>query len=632
MRCKSFPVLMAIIITLMCATAAQAQKLAISVTDLKITSGLSAADGEQLTKKLLNELAALRAYEVLDIAKRDELLREQQFQMTGACDQSSCLVEVGKLLGVNKMVGGSIGKLGSAYSVELQMVDVKTSAVDMPFSREYTGDVSALLKAMKEAAAEFSKWKPAPKAQAIAPLSADYGGLVVRSTPEGGRIFLDGNDVGLTPGQISKIEAGDHQVIVTKEGYSSFSQTVRVSKNVTAMVNAVLTREYGTLNITSEPANAAVYIDGAPKGTVTSSGLKVAGLGIGVHKIRVSKAGHQPYEVEMTVENGEGNALHAVLTPKPGSIVITSTPSGAQVSVDGRPQGNTPCSVTNLFPGTYNVKVEKPGYEDGQLSVSVGPGESVARSVVLRTPPSYPSPRGEGRVGLTPLGGGEFRNEKDGSILIEIPAGSFTMGSNDYDNEKPVHTVYLDKYYIGKYEVTVGQFKKFCNATGKTMPEQPSWNNRDDHPVVNVSWNDAKAYCDWAGLRLPTEAEWEKAARGTDGRTYPWGNAWDNTKCNSRENGDRYSNTSPVGSFPSGVSPYGCYDMAGNVWEWCNDWYDKNYYGSSPSSNPTGPSSGDLRVLRGGGWYNGADLCRSADRFRDFPDIRYYYVGFRVAR
>ena len=295
MRCKSFPVLMAIIITLMCATAAAAQKLTVSVMDLNVTEGLSAKEVVMLTDKLLNEFVNTGSYKVVERSKRDEILKEVGFQQSGACDQSSCLVQAGQQLGVQKMVGGTIGKMGSVFAVELRMMDVKTGEIDMAFSREYTGDVSALLKAMKEAAAEFSKWKPAPKAQAIAPLNVDYGGLVIRSTPLGARIFLDGADVGTTPGQLSKIEAGDHQVIITKEGYSSFSQTVKVGKNVTATVNAVLTREYGTLTITSEPANTTVYIDGVPKGTVTGSGLKVAGLGIGVHKIKVSKTGYQAY-------------------------------------------------------------------------------------------------------------------------------------------------------------------------------------------------------------------------------------------------------------------------------------------------------------------------------------------------
>ena len=213
----------------------------------------------------------------------------------------------------------------------------------------------------------------------------------------------------------------------------------------------------------------------------------------------------------------------------------------------------------------------------------------------------------------------EFLNERDSSILIEIPAGSFIMGSNDDKDRKPVHEVYLDKYFIGKYEVTNSQYKKYCDATGYPYPEDAKYSgmtayfiNYPNYPVVNVSWNEAKAYCDWACLRLPTEAEWEKASRGTDGRNYPWGNSWDASKCikNIYEKGNQ--NTSPVGSIPAGISPYGVYDMAGNVWEWCNDWYGEKYYQSSPCRNPTGPSSGSYRVLRGSSWL---DIANNIGRF-----------------
>jgi len=249
--------------------------------------------------------------------------------------------------------------------------------------------------------------------------------------------------------------------------------------------------------------------------------------------------------------------------------------------------------------------------------------------------------------GLTNIGTNEkrfkeYRNEKDGSILIEIPAGEFTMGSNvGESDEKPMHQVYLDRYYIGEYEVTVGQFRKFCTASGRTMPDQPSWNSGDNYPVVNVSWNDAKAYCDWAGLRLPTEAEWEKAARGTDGRKRPWGDQWDSGKCNSGGSisTDGYEKTSPVGSFPKGASPFGALDMVGNVWEWCADWYDNEYYSRSANNNPTGPSSGvsysngtTPRVLRGGSWNDPLSDCRSARR--NHYDLRGMtnQWGFRIAQ
>lgn len=235
----------------------------------------------------------------------------------------------------------------------------------------------------------------------------------------------------------------------------------------------------------------------------------------------------------------------------------------------------------------------------------------------------------------------EYRNEKDRSVLIYIPAGEFTMGSEEGGSgEKPVHKVYLDGYYISKYEVTNKQYKKFCDETGRSYPSDPGFSGMSsyftsypDYPVVNVSWNDAKAYCAWAGLRLPTEAEWEKAARGTDSRKYPWGNEDPGTsKCNMSGTEDGYKYTSPIGSYKGGRSPFGCYDMAGNVWEWCNDWSGNNYYRDSEYRNPKGPSSGSYKLCRGGSWYFVAYSVRSAYRAGDKPSRIDNICGFRPAK
>jgi serine/threonine-protein kinase len=246
--------------------------------------------------------------------------------------------------------------------------------------------------------------------------------------------------------------------------------------------------------------------------------------------------------------------------------------------------------------------------------------------------------RSSGAVGAagaspSPCAGEERINPKDGAVMIYIPAGEFLMGSNNgYDDEKPQRRVYLDGYWIYKYPVTVAQYRKFCRVTGRQEPPPPYWGWEDDHPIVNVSWHDAVAYCEWAGVRLPTEAEWEKAARGTDGRKYPWGNEWDGSKCANSVGSNNLRSTAPVGSYPQGVSPYGVHDMAGNVWEWCADWYDGNYYRSAPSKNPQGPSSGERRVLRGGSWNRvGENNFRAADRNRYNPDYRWYNNGFRCA-
>lgn len=222
-------------------------------------------------------------------------------------------------------------------------------------------------------------------------------------------------------------------------------------------------------------------------------------------------------------------------------------------------------------------------------------------------------------------------NPKDGAEMIWIPAGEFTMGSNDLDDAKPPHKVYLDGYWIYKTEVAVSQYRKFCKATRRKMPPAPSWGWKDNHPVVNVTWSDATAYAKWAGVRLPTEAEWEKAARGTDGREYPWGNKWDASKC-ANSVGRRLSGTRPVGSYPQGVSPYGVHDVAGNVMEWCADWYDAGYYAKKMNRNPKGPRSGKYRMFRGGSWgLTIPGLFLPALRYYTNSDRRDVSLGFRCA-
>ena len=276
----------------------------------------------------------------------------------------------------------------------------------------------------------------------------------------------------------------------------------------------------------------------------------------------------------------------------------------------------------------------------------------------------------------------------DRAEMVLVPAGEFIMGSDEdeidrllqgwpkakrenFDDEIPRHRVYLDAFYIDKYEVTNARFQQFVQATGhRTQAEREgsgyvdkgekfeqvngaNWRtprgpgssiaSLEQHPVVQVSHEDAKAYCAWAGKRLPTEAEWEKAARGTDGQIYPWGNQFDGKQANfcdancetnwkdSAAN-DGYRYTAPVGSYEGGKSPYGAYDMAGNVWEWVADWYDANYYRNSPARNPQGPASGDQAVLRGGGWDDNALDVRAPNRYRDAPANRYDDLGFRCAK
>jgi serine/threonine-protein kinase len=268
--------------------------------------------------------------------------------------------------------------------------------------------------------------------------------------------------------------------------------------------------------------------------------------------------------------------------------------------------------------------------------------------------------------------GSTLISETDGMTQVFVPGGDFTMGSDSssYANERPVHTVFLDSYWIDQTEVTNAMFEAFvaqssyqtdAEKTGSSIVFNPdsgsngpiqgadwqhplgpdsSQSNLAEYPVVHVSWNDARMYCEWAGRRLPTEAEWEKAARGTDGRTFPWGNEFDGTRLNfadvnlkaswgNNNFDDGFQLSAPVGSYPLGASPYGALDMVGNAWEWVNDWADEAYYQSSPSGNPGGPDSGEYHVLRGGSWHDPEDGNRAAYRGWASPEDTDITLGFR---
>jgi sulfatase modifying factor 1 len=267
-----------------------------------------------------------------------------------------------------------------------------------------------------------------------------------------------------------------------------------------------------------------------------------------------------------------------------------------------------------------------------------------------KTVSSAPSPPSD------PVDGDIWVRSEDAAPMVYVSALAFSMGSESGEpDEQPVHTAQVDGFWIDRFEVTNQAFAQFASETEyRTDAEVWGWGNRWenggwspvhgldwrhpqspnegvsaklDHPVTQVSWNDASAYCAWAGGRLPTEAEWEAAAVGTTGWRYPWGNDLDAAKLNTTGEG-----TSPVGSHPAGSSPIGAHDMAGNVWEWVNDWYQEDYYSVSPEINPTGPTSGVGKTVRGGGWDPTGGDSRAADRGALPPTARGNTIGFRCAR
>ena len=393
-----------------------------------------------------------------------------------------------------------------------------------------------------------------------------------------------------------------------------------------------------TLNVTSTPSGATVYLDGNRIGTTPlrhevdtgTQGQKQAVVGL-------EHEGYKSHVEKVTLTARQTTPLDVPLKQTVARLDITSTPIGAEVYVDEEFVGKTPLRYS-VDTGMHlkkvvTVGVELAGYKTRAREMTLSGGQTKPWDVrLIRTGPPK-------RI-----------TGNDGAEMALIPAGEFQMGSyNGEDHEKPVHTVYVDAFYMDVYEVTNAQFKAFVDANPEWRKDDKGihltrWRDnsypsgRENHPVGNVSWYAAMAYAQWAGKRLPTEAEWEKAARGgLVGKKYPWGDTIDVNKANYGRN-----DTRPVGRYaPNG---YGLYDMAGNVWEWCLDPYDGNFYARSQRRNPL---AGEMtlrevivnyknvkisRVLRGGSWFTDAQFLRVADRFRSSPSLTYVTYGFRCAR
>jgi len=284
--------------------------------------------------------------------------------------------------------------------------------------------------------------------------------------------------------------------------------------------------------------------------------------------------------------------------------------------------------------GVITYQIVKSNSKTEYADVKVAVTATATNPAVIPTKAATKTPAPPANEAVLGIGSTQTRN-KDKMEQVYVPEGNFIMGSDDVEWAKPVRTVYLDAYWIDKYEVTNGQYQQ-CVSRGKcTEPyrsDYEPWSNYygnlsfDDYPVVYVDWNQAKAYCEWAGGDLPTEAQWEKAARGEDGRKYPWGNTEPNSSLVVFDTNDNES----VGSKPDGASPYGAMDMMGNVWEWVNDEFE-GYYDPNDTYNPQGPNPSSLKVLRGGGWFNSSDEVHSAVRNFDYRNVQLNSMGFRCA-
>ncbi|MBI4870808.1 MAG: SUMF1/EgtB/PvdO family nonheme iron enzyme [Candidatus Riflebacteria bacterium] len=436
------------------------------------------------------------------------------------------------------------------------------------------------------------------------------GEIVVSSVPPGAEVWRDGQCLGATPLAFAVSEGETGELSVRKPGYHEAPLHFEGRSAQKSELRALLKPRMAVLEVVSDPVGTDILDEKLVR--ISTAPARVH-LDAGKRRLTFrSGRGFEERSEEVELAPGEERKLEVKLVPRPGLVEVTSVPTGARVSRDGQPVGTT--SMTLTLPGRSQVMLtlSLPGYKDQMLQVTAeGGGRTVVEACLELAEVTGLEPAGTNSDGFR-----EYRNTVDGSTLVFIPAGPYTRGTERGDaDEKPQRTLTSSGFYIARDLVTNAQYRQFLAATGHRRPVSYAGFDAEDQPVVGVDWNDACAYAAWAGLRLPTEAEWEKAARGLDDRLYPWGDEAPidlveelKEKLGRRESQKRMAAgwgaraTAPIGSYPAGNSPFGCRDLCGHVWQWCSDWYDAAYYAGCPETDPPGPEKGNERVCRGGCW------------------------------
>jgi sulfatase modifying factor 1 len=320
-----------------------------------------------------------------------------------------------------------------------------------------------------------------------------------------------------------------------------------------------------------------------------------------------------------------------------GEVAVTSDVPRAKIFLDGGLVGRTssdgPFVLSAVRTGKRKIAVVDPSGREARAFARIEKGSRAKVSLTILPTSASSSPGRLRPIGRNPHGSEEFWREKDSALVVRIPGGEFRMGSADGEgeqNEHPQHAVRVQGFLMDKTEVTWGQYKRFLATLSQPPPKSPVWGMPEALPVSSISWGEAGAFCAWAGGRLPTEAEWERAARGDDARRYPWGNTFEPWRCNTRDGGPHAP--TPAADYPDCVSPYGVLDLSGSVSEWCSDWYEDMYYAKSPAENPTGPENGTRRVSRGGAWMNAAEFIRVVSRAGIEPTWHGPMQGFRCVQ
>ena len=458
---------------------------------------------------------------------------------------------------------------------------------------------------------------------------ADAGGNFYALTvnPKNAVVTIDGNQQTVsTDGAYSAmLPYGSHTYKVEAGGYISKSGTFTISSSDMTPINVSLVSAMATVSVTCPTPAVSLYVDKKSVGTIPWTGS----LKEGMHLIEAKKEGYRSQQRTINLSQQQRldvafNELAAIQ----GNLSVNYKPFGADVYIDGKKVGQSPRVFNGILVGSHKVEIRKDGYGTDSKTVNILEGQTATLAGVLTTNALSSVASGTSSSGNTitiPVKNGINID------MVRVEAGTFTMGAtperkDPYDDEKPAHQVTLtNDYYIGKYEVTQALWKA-------VMDNNPSKFKGDNLPVERVSWNDCQEFISKLNsitgktFRLPTEAEWEYAARGgKKSRGYQYSGSSNLSDVAWYEDNSG-SGTHAVGSKQA--NELGIYDMSGNVWEWCHDWYGK--YSSSSQTNPTGATSGSGRVRRGGSWLGTASGCRSSCRGGFTPVLRIYYLGLRL--
>jgi formylglycine-generating enzyme required for sulfatase activity len=459
--------------------------------------------------------------------------------------------------------------------------------------------------------------------------------LQIETIPEGATVYLDGIKLGESPVGVF-YKPGTYPIKISKEGHVTIENETLEVKLPQTRKSYTLEENVGYLTINTNPG-ATVYFN--DQKITNPKNVKLAPQLV-IIKVTMPKA--ETLEQQVVLKRNDKLSLDMFSNVQTGTLQIAVTPFEAKIELTGDAGEKYTAEGMKIFEeipiGTYTIKVSAAGYTTATETATVKQAETTKKTINLVKP----------NAGNTSTDGATATSA-DGIEMILVKGGTFTMGctseQSDCDNdEKPTHQVTLSDFYIGKYEVTQKQWKEI-------MGNNPSkFTGCDNCPVEQVSWNDIQDFIKKLNqktgkrYRLPTEAEWEYAARGgastgsASTGSASTGSATGATKYAGSNNvdivawysGNSNSKTHPVGQKQP--NELGIYDMSGNVWEWCADWYDEGYYNNSPRNNPRGPTKGDYRVLRGGSWFLNYWYCRVANRNNGYPDYRYFNSGFRLAQ